>query len=149
VKFAREEFYGLDFSWYMVDKLGNIAILTTGYGPIPKVLFNNESNYNIINNYFENIEFITSSYLTSAFKVKQDNHIGNYKKFIDEAKKGLYSYDYQDYDGPYKLVALPNSPISFDLLPQRIKELLNLFICNEIEIPSSLELQPSDYFDSD
>jgi hypothetical protein len=146
MKFNRTEFYGLDFSWFVVDMNGYIAKLTTGYGPIPKAIFQDENNYIILFKYFDELPIITNGILTREYQNKQNNGIGNYNYFVNETKQGLFSYNYSDYDGSYELITFPGSPLNINNIPDNIRTLLSLAICSYINFNSSYKLIIEEYF---
>ncbi len=128
MSFTREKFYGLDLEWYAIDTFGFIGKFTTGYGPIPKIVFDNEKIYDSIIIFFKELKMRSEAKLIKSIRKRQAKGDGNYQDALEESKKGIYIYDFKDCYGPYELIAYPlNNPLKIEQLPLEISSNLLKF----------------------
>ena len=85
-----DKLFGMDFDWFAQDITGAIGLFSTsGYGEIPvEVLRHVAAHYKI------------ADYVPLP-------HLGTLAVWQDFARVGLYVFDWQHWDGPYKQVAAP------------------------------------------
>jgi hypothetical protein len=128
--FKRDEYYGFAFRWYGFDKFGNIAQFRSGYLPVPKLIFSDESAYNKISQYFSELPKTTDAVLVEMFAKMKAKGNGDFIGSLGVAQKGLYAISEVDtldngkrIDG-YYLVAYPEQTINVVELPIDIRELI-------------------------
>lgn len=130
MKFIRESYFGLDFSWFATDKMGQIAKLTTGYGPIPEQVFRDEAAYNEVVDFFSRLEISSEAKLGRIARARKSRGTGDYSMYIEDAHKGFFAYDYHGHHGPYELMALPLTPLPKASLPRTVAENLIQLACS-------------------
>src|SRR5688572_24942196 len=122
--FVRKAYYGLIVTWYLVDETGAIAQIESGENPIPKIVFADESNYNKLNEYFENLPSITNSFLSPKKEAEKSHSLNGFALLLNEAVKGVYVFYEQERTNNYDLYAIPEKELKADSLPAEIQELL-------------------------
>src|SRR5690349_7323029 len=133
--FSRESYYGLEFIWYGVDRIGNIGFFEAGELPIPSKVFNNESLYKELDSFFQNLPQITDSEVTEKMKDLRTASGGepDFTGFLIEANRGIFYFNEMDtfikeeYIYGYYLMVKPLKNLHFSNLPERIQERLDLF----------------------
>lgn len=127
MSFERSSFYGTNFDWYAVDAAGHIGQLTTGFGPMPRQLFHDESKYSRVNDYFQSRPSTGSSSLSAKARELIQRKAANFDLHLAEAKRGLFIFDEQDYGPWHYLCAVPARPVLVAELPDEIRDYLHLF----------------------
>jgi hypothetical protein len=130
LEFTRDALRGIDVEWFGVDRVGALAIFTTGYGTIPLQVFESEERHRRLSDFFDGAPEISEAHLVSGL-----DPTGDYQLFLAEAGRGLYSYWHSDYGTrePYKLIAYPVTPALFGDLPEEIQAMLAPFRLERIE----------------
>jgi hypothetical protein len=130
VQFTSDALRGLDVEWFGVDRLGALAIFTTGYGVIPRKVFASEERHRCLCEFFESAPEVSGAQPANGLDPR-----GTYDLFLAEARRGLYSYYHSDYRTrePYKLIAYPVTPALFGNLPVEIQAMLAPFRLERIE----------------
>ncbi|MEJ2611955.1 MAG: hypothetical protein P8179_18255 [Candidatus Thiodiazotropha sp.] len=124
MSFRREDFFGLDFSWFCYDNLGMIGEFITGYGFIPNHIFNDETSYNHMLEYFYRLPCTSNSELSSAIKKRAKRSHGDFTIFLKKSRTGLFVYDYKGHYGPYERISIPSKPLLIEQVPDNIKKTL-------------------------
>jgi hypothetical protein len=142
IEFTRDDYRGLDLDWFAVDRRGGIGIFTTGYGAIPKAVFESEERYRQLWDFF-----------SACPESSEARFVGepSGELFLQEARRGLYSYwqcGYSVFD-PYELIAYPVTPLMVDALPDAIRAVLRPFHCERLDFPVSRLIVVQDYFECD
>lgn len=144
VEFTRDALRGLDVEWFGVDRLGALAIFTTGYGVIPKKVFESEERHRRLSEFFEGAPEISEARLVAGLDPR-----GTYELFLAEARRGLYSYCHSDYwtREPYKLIAYPVTPALFGDLPEEIQAMLAPFRFEHTEFSKEEAIRVDEHFE--
>lgn len=142
--FKREKFYGLNFYWYAVDANGFIAKFISGFGSIPKDVFNDKLLYERVENYFENLP-ANKKYILTFLSQRTRQTYDDSDWY--ESMKGLYIYDEKDYGPDYDLISLPENPVTILQQSVEIQEFLSKFMLSEITFEKHKKINPLNYFD--
>lgn len=111
--FTRENFYGLDFEWYCIDSEGGVGFFTSGYAPIPSVIF----------------DIAEDEYGTLS-----DRLCG---------MQGLYEYDEMRQGGPYQRLKIPKSPIHVNDFDKDLRRFLKRFTIRGLKFKECKTLDAS------
>lgn len=119
----------LDIDWFFVS--GNkIGFVASGAGKLPETVANLDEKLALLSNFFRNLPETSGVEINEMLEsIKGTNLSDAYlDSFIYFAKRGLYAFDktfLNDFlDTDYHLVAKPNKPIFFNILPKNIAELI-------------------------
>ncbi len=127
MEFKRENFYGDNFNWYMTDKKGNIATFLSGYGHIPKVVFDNEEKYYLTIEYFTNLPVLSDTFLSRYNSIIKPDYKDERFIEVQSAKRGIFAYDNQEYSSIYKLLCVPQIKFNLINLDNDIRNILEPF----------------------
>ena len=121
-----------DIMWFGVDKNNYIFECTSaGCGNVPEFVCCSKENTNkLIDFFMEELKEKSEEKLLCEYK--ESNELLQY--CISMARKGIYCYDISQDDGhinEYKKIVEPVEPLSYEELPEEIKELL---IGNKVNI---------------
>ncbi len=132
--FTEDEQWYSDLDCFAVDKNGRIGHFTSvGWRLLPPTIAKNKEDWQTVLDYFKSLPKQQNSYTICP---KLQRHIdkksigsltGYIKPSAEMSSRGLYAFDsYEDsYDErPYFRVTLPNNELSFENLPDKIKEIL-------------------------
>jgi hypothetical protein len=147
MSFTRADFYGLDFDWYALDTCGQVAQLITGHSPLPKGLFEDESLYREVSNYFDSLKPNKLSTLSEHAKSLVSNCVADFSLSLNEARKGLFIYGEESYGTIHYLEAIPIVPLHVTTLPLHIQEFLSRFYIPEVNFSSTDGIDVLKYFD--
>jgi hypothetical protein len=99
-----EEIEGREFDWYAVDSDRNIAIFTTaGEGSLPEEVLKNYKLHDEITDSLESPNW------------------GSSEVWSDYSKLGLYVFDWDLPEGPYKRERIPNTVVATELKSMILK----------------------------
>ena len=106
---SREQLRGREFDWFAVDRRGFIGHFSTaGYGKIPEAIL---AAYDLVSDLSERILLLST--IASA-----EGHLaGKIDDWLEMARRGLFSYDWKHWKGPYRRAATPSAPIVLKDLP--------------------------------
>ena len=125
-----------DFEWFAVDRLGQVASLTSaGFGAIPLAVFRDKAAYFAAAQYFESLPVRCGHTLHAPVPKRSwcswSGHVfPDWSCFTHTAERGLFSYDWNAVAGqyvpghPYELMASPDRPLLFAELPKVVQEWL-------------------------
>lgn len=136
----KRDIFDGEFDWFAIDQEGQIAHFSSaGYGVIPTLVRDNVDQQLKLNEYFTKmVEKVTTANLIRG-KGKRDD-------WLNMAQRGLYSYDFKHWDGPYILIAKPDVPINIRILPDEIYTLLReVCFCN-VDFRELESIRPEDFF---
>jgi len=144
VEFTRDALRGLDVEWFGVDRVGALAIFTTGYGVIPRKVFESDERHRRLSEFFDGAPEISEAHLVAGLDPR-----GTYELFLAEARRGLYSYYHSDYGTrePYKLIAYPLAPLLVKDLPEEIQAMLAPFRFERIEFSQADTIRIDEHFE--
>src|SRR5215213_8568805 len=108
-RMSRHALGGKEFDWFATDGAGHIAhFATAGFGPIPAVVVAR----------LDDLRDVDQRVLTLPVSCDATGHLdGAIEDWLAMARRGLFSYDWQHWAGPYRLAATPGRPISVGDLP--------------------------------
>ena len=118
-------------------------MLISGYSPLPKSLFEDENLYREVSNYFGSIKPNQPAVLSQYAKTL----VADFSLSLEEAKKGLFSYDEEDYGPIHRLDAIPIMPLRITALPEHIQDFLAKFYIPEINFKDTDTIDTLKYFD--
>jgi len=149
MSFNRKEFFGLNFEWYMTDAAGSLAMFISGYGPIPKSVFENADGYSELKYFFQSLPVLSNSFYDS-----ESNEIGidgSNSLFCDvkAVSRGLYVFDNEEYTDNYKLIAIPKTTLNVSTFEKRIQNLLEPFAFRDTIFGEVTSLNIADHFECD
>ena len=147
--FERKSFYGLEVQWYAVDKQGSIAQFTTGYGPIPSAVFEDQDRYDRIFDYFADQPASCGSALSEVSSREQAKGIANYDMHLKEAQQGLFIYDEDEYGPIHCLHAIPETPLTINHAPEWVAEYLSQFVLRNIVFSQAQRIDVEKVFECD
>src|SRR4051794_3431531 len=98
---AKKNFYGTEFDWLAVDKGGNVGHFSTaGFGPAPLAFSELNRNQEAA------LEYVLAlPKKTVAIPLTLPG--GDLSDWFEMARRGIYSFDFQDWRGPYQQIARP------------------------------------------
>ncbi|MBS1795227.1 MAG: hypothetical protein JSS81_15325 [Acidobacteria bacterium] len=141
--FSEGEQWVLDLPWYAVDLEGRIGHFTTGGEKLfPPVVAESREDWEVLNNYFENLPAIQEgNYIVCPdLRNKLDSRLvpnifGYIKPSAEMSARGLFAYDSppDDNERSYIRVTMPKKELKFDDLPEEIKNILQNFRLSEID----------------
>jgi hypothetical protein len=145
-EFTRHALRGLDVEWFAVDRRGCIAMLTSGYGAIPKAVFESEERYHRLAEFFAGRPEASGAKLAERLSAA-----GGHENFLADARRGLFSYSHTSYRAldPYELIALPLTPAPVGALPAEIQALLRPFRFDRLEFATAERVLAQEHFDCD
>jgi hypothetical protein len=115
-----------DFEWYATDRNGHIASFTTaGFAIVPRKVFQSKEDYWRCVDYIRQLP-TRCNYLRSMVEN------GDRSPWINEARRGLFAYDWTCNAGqyvagePYWLIASPELPLTLDEVPGEIRAWLEM-----------------------
>lgn len=133
----------LDLDWFALDKDGHIAHLTSaGWGSVPRYFIEFPDKLCDLSSLFQAMPASTIPMLTSYPDLRY-----NWNDFKEMASKGLFSFDYQVYKGPYVLVAKPSIPLNSQTLPTEIQQTLEKVQVLELCFNEIAHFNPKDFLD--
>jgi hypothetical protein len=109
-------------NWLAVDLQGHVALFdTVAYGPVPMGVGEHLADVDAA------VERVEQLPVTGSAGYSRQPASGCYMP-ADYSARGLYAYDWQGtkYDGPYKLMASPDVPVSVSQLPAEIQHVAQL-----------------------
>jgi hypothetical protein len=146
-----------DIDWFAIDSIGEVAWFTSGaYGTLPASVRKSRNDLNTLVTFFEeHLALTTEGQIDSkAF----DNVIlasdtpeirkSVFSENLQGASKGLYSYDSHDAEpmsGEYFRVSFPVQPITIEMLPEQIKNILSKTVLPTIAFRDNRILQQTDF----
>jgi hypothetical protein len=147
MSFAREKFYGVNWFWYAIDCEGYIGIFTSGYSPIPKAIFtdNTEERYEELMRPMYQLKEDKESCLAERKQCEQESGISDYSEQLLDAKMGLFVYEGDD--GPYELVAYSNEPIHVSNIPESTAKEISKVCFSGLRFSNASVINVEDYFE--
>lgn len=116
-EFAASPLAGIDFSWLAVDRDGHVAWLVTGGSAVVPAWVERDPDT------FGEAEEALPSLPTRGGAEPYEMSSRYIWDWLEAARRGVFGYDWPIYQGPYKLIALPQNPIEVTHLPPKLAEL--------------------------
>lgn len=136
-----------DINWFFLSA-GKIGFVASGSGRLPASVANLDEKLEVLWSYFKDLpETSEVAINTELMAIKNTVVTNNYlEDFIYMAKRGLYTFDKtvvnNFFDTNYHLVAKPTKPLSLDMLPQEIFNLINSTLCKEdVEVTNVIDVK--------
>lgn len=141
----KQNLLDLDLDWFAIDRDGHIAHFTSGgWGAVP--VFYLEKDYGelaAILNYFESLPIIGTAKLVEPLTCPPE-YLTEWNQI---AVRGIYSYDFIVYDGPYSCIATPDIPLNIDQISSHIQKLIKNVIFNNISFSEEKTIDPKSHID--
>src|SRR5438477_9040645 len=100
----RSEFFGTELDWFALDSDGFVALMSSaGYGPIPDCVFERFDEQRRIEEFFARL----------AGQPLMDDWD---RMLLSLAASGVFIYDWQHWEGPYRRQGMPSVPQRSDEL---------------------------------
>jgi hypothetical protein len=116
---SAEEILGYEFDWLASDADGHVALMcTVGGGYAPREFLKDTDAHAAA------IEAILASPVSSGVRFAPSIAEGFENTWEMMAERGVFAFEADPYDGPYNLVALPESPIKVEDLPEAVRPLV-------------------------
>jgi hypothetical protein len=128
--YTRDYQIGMDIDWCFLGGNRTIAQFTSAGGILPDLIASNAEDNIILNDFIDNLEPFTEAIinpnLAKYFKLSSDFSLVDYSSY---AKKGILIFDKTfvcpgDFDITYHLIARPDEFLKFEMLPDKIKDIL-------------------------
>jgi hypothetical protein len=120
---SRQAFEDREFDWFAIDTAGHIGHFSTaGYGPVPVAIL-------------DRLDAPQTDELWSLGKRLLELPVigqasGNLPGRIDDwremARRGLFSFDWQHWSGPYVRAATPDVPVTVEALSAELQAIVGL-----------------------
>ncbi len=132
---------GYEFDWYAVDSEGHIGhFATAGFGPIPAKV--NIAEQFSLQEFFNSLEEVTECELLVG---KEES----FKDWIYTARRGLFSYDWKHWKGPYLMIARPKKALKLSELPTWAQTVCQKICFKELSFQNHLSIAVEKYFHSE
>jgi hypothetical protein len=96
-------------------------------------------------NEYERVEGLPDLLLAQPLTGEAHGHLpGTIDDWLEMARRGLFSYDWKHWSGPYRRAATPTSPITIELLPAGMKDAVNVVRLIGVRFPDWFELRPEE-----
>jgi hypothetical protein len=100
----RSDFVGTELDWFAVDSDGFVALMSSaGYGPIPDCVFERFDDQRRIEQF---LALLVGERLMADWK----------RMILSLSASGVFVYDWQHWDGPYRRQGVPSAPQRLDEL---------------------------------
>lgn len=125
---------GGEFDWFAVDSAGFVGHFSTaGFGPVPALLLAQ----------LPRIEGLAEAMRTLPIRGDASGHLpGNIADWLEMARRGCYSFDWQHWRGPYRRAASPSCTLNWRDLPAALAALVRLVEFPEICFAELSEIRP-------
>jgi hypothetical protein len=132
----RQALEGGEFDWFAVDADGHVGHFSTaGYGPIPKSVLR----------HYGQIKKLNEHLLALPVNGEAQGHLpGTIDDWLEMARRGLFSYDWQHWKGPYRRAATPSSPLTVDHLPTALQAAVKVVHLTGVRFAESFALRPEE-----
>jgi hypothetical protein len=133
---SRERIEGGEFDWFAVDGAGHVGhVATAGFGPVPA---------NVLARLTEASE-LPERVLTLPAIGEATGHLpGRIDDWLEMARRGLFSYDWQHWSGPYRRAATPSVPVHVADLPVEVRRTVSLVVWPGVRLAESLVVRPEE-----
>src|SRR5262249_50665005 len=127
--------------WFAVDAVGHLGHFSTaGYGPVPvNVLERVDAAHT------DDVWSLGEWLLELPVVGMATGHMsGQIDDWLELARPGIFSFDWQHWSGPYRRAATPSVPIAVAALPSRIQHLVRLVEWPGLRFAESNSVSPED-----
>ena len=138
-KKRNDDLEGSEFDWFAVDRDGHVALFATaGYGPIPQAVLESVDEQRQV-----------ETYLSSIPATTQAIHIGgegDLEDWFAVARRGLYAYDWQHWNGPYGMIASPETPLHISSVPGHLQVIIGKTRLESLSFGGSSNVELAEFF---
>lgn len=113
----RDDVLGREWDFLALDRNRSVALIASaGHGPIPEAVLNHGVS----------VEAVVAGLRTrlpvigESLDRRGQDRSGDYSDWFEASKRGLYTYDWHIYDGPYGQVSAPSVELRSEDLPPEI-----------------------------
>ncbi len=147
--FTREEFYGICFPWFAVDREGRIGLLTAGYSPVPRIIFDGgEEVYEQVRDTLLDLPETSGALLSDRCRNILETQPGvDFTENEKESRKGFFSFEETGQGGPYILYCTPINPLHVGDLPPEIRKELRKLTMDAVLFREDEEIDVAALFD--
>ena len=130
---------GEEFDWFAVDARGCVGHFSTaGFGPLPSRLLER-----LDGGRRDAVWNLGARILALPVIGTATVHLrGERGDWLAQARRGLFSYDWRHWKGPYRRAATPDLPVLLEDLPSDIRELLGLVTWPELRFARERRIRP-------
>ena len=130
----RDQFEGREFDWFAVDSAGYIAHFSTaGFGPVPIIILET----------FSTADLLPDEILRLSPQSGAVGHLpGDLTDWLSMAARGLHSFDWQHWDGPYRRAATPETPRHIATLPEPVQTSIRFITFSNTHFENINEFRP-------
>lgn len=141
---SRKAFEGGEFDWFAVDAAGWIGHFSTaGFGPVPIPVLE-QLDVDHQNSVWTLDERILELPITGT----ANGHLsGRIDDWLEMARRGLFSFDWKHWSGPYLKAATPAVPITIDAVPTDLRQMLWIVRFPAIRFADVESLRPEEHCD--
>jgi len=131
---SRSQIQGYEFDWFAIDAEGRVGHFSTaGEGLVPKVVLE----------HITETESLTEELLRLPVTGQASGQLpGNIKDWLEMARRGVYSFDWQHSNGAYRLAATPSSELQVAGLPEALRASLSMVKFTTLRFRELTEVWP-------
>jgi len=131
---GREQVEGGEFDWFAVD--GHVGHFSTaGYGPVPSMVL---ARLDELRDFDERV-------IQLPVVGESTGHLpGRIEDWLEMARRGLFSYDWTHWHGPYQRAATPSRAIRLADLPADVRAIAQVVTWPQVNFADSLALRPEE-----
>lgn len=109
--------FGIEFDWLACDLDGSVSLMmSAGYGPVPESVYTHSGELDeLLDPALERLAVI------GGFRLEL--HPPRTTPYERPAKRGIYCYDWEHWDGPYRRASIPDEPLRVKDLPPELSRL--------------------------
>lgn len=138
---------GWEFAWYAVDSIGSVALFSSGFAVVPKIVFGDEKKYLKVVDYFDNLPSSTEASLSIWFESKKHLSGNGFANQILESQKGIFAYYDKYYTDIYECISVPNHEINIFQLPDFVQDFLKPFTLKDLVFAETESIKILDFFE--
>jgi hypothetical protein len=120
---SRDAFVGYEFDWFAVDAAGHVGHFSTaGYGLVPLPVLDRLDAAQTAELWSLGERLLALPVIGRA----TGHRPGQLDDWLEFARRGLFSFDWQHWSGPYQRAATPSVPVGVAALPTELQRLVRL-----------------------
>jgi hypothetical protein len=129
-----EVYEGREFDWFAVDGDGYVGhFATAGYGPVPTAVLDRFNELRELDGRVSGLPVVGAAV----------GHLpGRIDDWLAMAQRGLFSYDWQHWSGPYRRAATPSVPVRVTELPDELRALVRVVEWPGVRFAESQSIRP-------
>jgi hypothetical protein len=136
---SRQAFEGREFDWFAIDTAGHIGHFSTaGYGPVPVAILDRLDTPQT-----DELWSLGTRLLDLPVIGVASGHLpGKIDDWREMARRGLFSFDWQHWSGPYVRAATPGVPVTVAALPAELQAIVGLVLWPGIRFAELQSIRP-------